>query len=246
MNIARLSVKPEQRRDEQASAGRSRSRSAEAGQALRAARDPPGDEGAGRQQPDAAAPGDERQRLHPGVVGEPGQRPEHAEQRRGRDDDGEARTGGRSGAGIGAMVGRAASRRSRPWQAAGPRRAGAEPRRRPRTRRRLGAVRRLGGGGQLVRRRPARAGVRPRPIEVNGIRISRKTSIETRKPANRNSTPRNLPTWKQLGRRRTGSGCRRQRGDEAPIAMRIVAGTRLWSLPGERAPGSRRAATRRS
>ena len=65
----------------------------EAGQSFRAARDPPGDEGAGRQQPDPAAPGDERQRLHPGVVGEPRQRPEHAEQRSGRDDDGEARDG---------------------------------------------------------------------------------------------------------------------------------------------------------
>ena len=65
----------------------------ETGPSLRAARDPPGDEGAGCQQPDPAAPGHERQRLHPGVVGEPGQRPEHAEQRGGRDDDGEARDG---------------------------------------------------------------------------------------------------------------------------------------------------------
>ena len=45
------------------------------------------------------------------------------------------------------------------------------------------------------RRRPARAASAPSAIEVNGTRISRKTSIETRKPANRNSTPRNLPSW---------------------------------------------------
>ena len=33
-----------------------------------------------------------------------------------------------------------------------------------------------------------------RRMPVNGIRISRKTSDETRKPANRNTTPRNLPS----------------------------------------------------
>ena len=30
---------------------------------------------------------------------------------------------------------------------------------------------------------------------MNGMRISRNTSTETRKPANRNTTPRNLPSW---------------------------------------------------
>ena len=49
---------PEQRRHQQRQAGLA-IEIGEAGPSFRAARDPPGDEGAGRQQPDPAAPGDE-------------------------------------------------------------------------------------------------------------------------------------------------------------------------------------------
>ena len=57
--------------------------------------------------PISAAPDDERQRLHPGVVGEPRQRTERPEQGRGHDDDDEARDGrailGRHGDMVGPM-----------------------------------------------------------------------------------------------------------------------------------------------
>ena len=65
---------------------------------------------------------------------------------------------------------------------------------------------------------------------MNGTRISRNTSTDTRKPANRNTTPRNLPSW--------NSSVEPARlsesvivGKNAPSAMRIVAGTREWSRP---------------
>ena len=90
---------------------------------------------------------------------------------------------GRDGAGIGAMVGPTArrGRSRRPVSSArAPASAGRRPSRMPRP---------------AAPRRPARAGPAASRIEVNGIRISRKTSIETRKPANRNRTPRNLPSW---------------------------------------------------
>ncbi len=67
------------------------------------------------------------------------------------------------------------------------------------------------------------------------MRISRKTSIETRKPANRNTTPRNLPSWKssvEPNRLRLSVRV----GMNAPTAMRIVAGTRLWIRPPRPAP----------
>ena len=75
---------------------------------------------------------------------------------------------------------------------------------------------------------------------MNGIRISRNTSIETRKPRNRNTTPRNLPSWKSSVEPNRFSESVRV-GMNAPIAMRIVAGTRLWIRPGDErlaAPGS--------
>ena len=75
---------------------------------------------------------------------------------------------------------------------------------------------------------------------MNGIRISRKTSIETRKPANRNSTPRNLASVNQSVMPNRVSVSPRV-ATKAPMAMRIVAGTRLWSFPAtsaRAAPGS--------
>ena len=82
--------------------------------------------------------------------------------------------------------------------------------------------------------------VRPSRIEVNGTRISRKTSIETRNPANRKRTPRNLPSWNHsvIPNRLSVSP---RVATNAPMAIRIVAGTRLWSLPANSArtaPGS--------
>ena len=60
-----------------------------------------------------------------------------------------------------------------------------------------------------ARPRRCAAGCSRRPvtrrIRVNGTRISRNTSIETRKPANRNTTPRNLPSSNSLRRSRAGS-----------------------------------------
>ena len=47
---------------------------------------------------------------------------------------------------------------------------------------------------------------RPRTIEVNGTRNSRKTSIETRKPAKRKRTPRNLPGLEQAGHPEAAEG----------------------------------------
>jgi hypothetical protein len=72
------------------------------------------------------------------------------------------------------------------------------------------------------------------------MRISRNTSIETRNPANRKRTPRNLPTWnRSVVPNRLRLSVRV--GMNAPTAMRIVAGTRLWMRPEMRersAPGS--------
>ena len=78
-----------------------------------------------------------------------------------------------------------------------------------RQRRSAGAPRSTRLDCRAVAARPRRRDLGPRPaargrsgsrrIEVNGTRISRKTSIETRNPANRNRTPRNLPSWNQLG-----------------------------------------------
>ena len=83
----------------------------------------------------------------------------------------------------------------------------------------------------------------PRRIPVNGTRISRNTSIETRKPTNRNTTPRNLPERGTARWTRSGSSESVMVGKNAPIAIRIVAGTRLWIRPvSERA---RRARERR-
>ena len=62
------------------------------------------------------------------------------------------------------------------------------------------------------------------------MRISRNTSTETRKPANRNTTPRNLPSWNSsVEPARLSESV--MVGKNAPIAMRIVAGTREWSRP---------------
>ena len=80
---------------------------AEPGQAHVPAPDPPGDEDGRAGQSDQPAPHDERQRLHPGVIGEPRQRTERPEQGRGHDDDDEARDGrailGRHGDMVGPM-----------------------------------------------------------------------------------------------------------------------------------------------
>ena len=65
---------------------------------------------------------------------------------------------------------------------------------------------------------------------MNGTRISRKTSIETRKPANRKITPRNLPSWNssvEPNRLRLSVMV----GMKAPMAMRMVAGTRRVDRP---------------
>ena len=105
-----------------------------------------------------------------------------------------------------------------------------------------GASRRSAAGG-LGAAPSAPAGscrIRPRRIEVNGTRISRKTSIETRNPANRNRTPRNLPSWNHSvvpNRFRVSPSV----AMNAPMAIRIVAGTRLWRRPANSArtaPGS--------
>ena len=62
------------------------------------------------------------------------------------------------------------------------------------------------------------------------MRISRNTSIDTRNPTNRNTTPRNLPSWNSsVAPKRFSESVRV--GMNAPIAMRIVAGTRLWMRP---------------
>ena len=45
-------------------------------------------------------------------------------------------------------------------------------------------------------------------IDVNGTRISRKTSIETRKPANRKSDAEELAELEQLGRAEPVERCR--------------------------------------
>ena len=72
------------------------------------------------------------------------------------------------------------------------------------------------------------------------MRMSRKTSIDTRKPANRNTTPRNLPSWNssvEPNRLRLSVRV----GMNAPTAIRMVAGTRLWIVPfssARTAPGS--------
>ena len=63
---------------------------AQADQPGRAAPHTPGDIHARRDEGDQRAPGDEPSGLHPGVIGEPRQRPEHPEERRGTDDDAEA------------------------------------------------------------------------------------------------------------------------------------------------------------
>ncbi len=118
---------------------------------------------------------------------------------------------------------------------------------------------RIVGPGPLIRRGPAdrasrracvsdlsgyaargwrRGGSRrgfPSRIPVNGIRISRNTSIETRKPRNRNRMPRNFPSWnRSVEPNRLSESVRV--GMNAPIAMRIVAGTRLWMRPGGQRP----------
>jgi hypothetical protein len=75
---------------------------------------------------------------------------------------------------------------------------------------------------------------------VNGIRISRKTSIDTRNPMNRKTTPSSLPSWNSSVTPNRFSESVRV-GMNAPIAMRIVAGTRLWIRPeinARTAPGS--------
>ena len=69
---------------------------------------------------------------------------------------------------------------------------------------------------------------------MNGIRISRNTSTDTRNPANRKTTPRNFPNWNH------SVAPNRLRlsvidGMKAPIAMRRVAGTREWIWPVTRA-----------
>ena len=77
-------------------------------------------------------------------------------------------------------------------------------------------------------------------MRVYGTRIWWNTSIETRNPANRNSTPRNLPSWNHsvIPNRFSVSP---SVATNAPMAIRIVAGTRLCSLPAtsaRAAPGS--------
>ena len=58
---------------------------------------------------------------------------------------------------------------------------------------------------------------------MNGMRTSRKTSDETRKPANRNTTPRNLPSWNSsVEPARLSESV--MVGKNAPSAIRIVAG----------------------
>src|SRR5262249_40423054 len=65
---------------------------------------------------------------------------------------------------------------------------------------------------------------------VNGTRNWWNTSIDTRNPAKRNTTPRNLPIWNgAVSPNRFRLSVRV--GMSAPIAMRIVAGTRLWIRP---------------
>ncbi len=67
-------------------------------------------------------------------------------------------------------------------------------------------------------------------MEVKGTRISRNTSTETRNPPNRNTTPRNFPSWKSSvapNRFKLSVTV----GMKAPTAIRIVAGTREWMRP---------------
>ena len=90
MNIARLSAKPDQGRDREQLSRARRSRSPSRVSAPRRAGPATRRTTAIADETERAAPGDERERLHAGVVGEPRQRPEHPEQRRGDDDDGEA------------------------------------------------------------------------------------------------------------------------------------------------------------
>ena len=62
-----------------------------------------------------------------------------------------------------------------------------------------------------------------RRTDVNGMRTSRNTSIETRKPANRNTTPRNFPSWKNsVDPKRFSESV--TVGMNAPIAISSVAG----------------------
>ena len=65
---------------------------------------------------------------------------------------------------------------------------------------------------------------------MKGILISRNTSIEMRKPVNRKTTPRNSPTKKPLVAPNRLAPLV-MAGMRPPSAMRIVAGTRLWSRP---------------
>ena len=197
MNMHRFSAEPGKRRHEQRdlrAAGRSPRRSSR----VAPRPDPPGDEGGEPEEADDRPPGDERRRLHARVVGEPRQRPEHPEQRgRAEDDRGSRRDG--TAASIAAapsvgpdavMVGLDTRRHGRASPSSrAPRAAAIRP----------GAglaCRRTRSGAAVDSRRAAG----PRRIDVNGTRISRKTSIETRKPANRKRTPRNLPELEQLRR----------------------------------------------
>src|SRR5438093_60813 len=80
----------------------------------------------------------------------------------------------------------------------------------------------------------------PRRTEVNGIRNSRNASIETRKPASRNTTARNFATANGpvTPKRLSVSPAE---ATNPPIAMSSVAGTRLCSRPrtsSRMAPGS--------
>ena len=75
---------------------------------------------------------------------------------------------------------------------------------------------------------------------MNGRRNSWKTSIETRKPANRNTTPSSSPTKNALVAPNRFNPLV-MAGMRPPIAIRIVAGTRLLIEPSSSArtaPGS--------
>ena len=79
---------------------------------------------------------------------------------------------------------------------------------------------------------------------MNGTRISRNTSTDTRKPANRNTTPRNLPSWNSsVDPARLSESV--IVGKNAPRAIRIVAGHARVEAAGDQLPERVRAATRR-
>ena len=180
-----LSAEPGDRDHGEADADRSPGR-AERVDERDAAPRPDRDDDEDDEQPERRPPGDERHRLEAGLVGEPGERPEHPEAARREDESEGAERNGRSR--IRAWYGRGAAPASRRL------RAGREVVRSPASgrgdRRRPAPACRAVGVGRAHARRGRRT------TAVNGIRISRNVSIETRKPASRKHDARNLPTWK--------------------------------------------------